>query len=320
MSRTVIIGPTGSRLRTVNLATGPSGATGTWATAHYAGSGPTGLFETVQVASVRDNRFKSIAIPGFTGTVTPDAGGGGGGGGAYTAKAVHFDGATKLTNASLSAIDNSFFSQVVWVKFSGTFSAGQNTGNFYITDAEGNFTDETYLVDDGSFTSFLDNAAASAGFTVNSAASSIPVGAWVCVITSSDVNHAAGQKKAKIYLGDTDITSSVTDNKPAFTLGYNGKSMNIGTDTGNFLIADIADLRIMPGISLLDGSGDIPLATRRLFIDANGKPVDPATATAQLGAPAVLFSGDSTSFATNQGTGGAFTVSAGTLTNASTHP
>jgi hypothetical protein len=73
--RTVIIGPTGPNLRTVNVSTGPSGATGTWETVNYVGSGPAGLFETVKVANARDNRFRSLAVSGFTGTVTPDAGG-----------------------------------------------------------------------------------------------------------------------------------------------------------------------------------------------------------------------------------------------------
>jgi hypothetical protein len=79
----------------------------------------------------------------------------------------------------------------------------------------------------------------------------------------------------------------------------------------------MADLWIAPGISLLDGSGDIPLATRRKFIDALGKPVflgangELATGTA----PAVFLSGDASTFATNLGTGGAFATT-GTLTDA----
>jgi hypothetical protein len=79
MARTVIIGPTGAHVRTVNLATGPSGATGLWEHCDYAATGPTGRFATIQIAATRDHRFKSIYCPGFTGTVTADGGGGGGG-------------------------------------------------------------------------------------------------------------------------------------------------------------------------------------------------------------------------------------------------
>jgi len=62
-------------------------------------------------------------------------------------------------------------------------------------------------------------------------------------------------------------------------------------------------------------------ANRRKFIDAIGKPVflgsDGSLPTGV--APAMFFSGDSTAFATNRGTGGPFTLT-GSLTNASTSP
>jgi hypothetical protein len=88
----------------------------------------------------------------------------------------------------------------------------------------------------------------------------------------------------------------------------------------NAFVGDLSDFRVFYVNSLLDGSGDIPLATRRLFRTADGKPVDPAVATAALGtAGTVSLSGDSSGFATNQGTGGAFTTT-GTLTNAATSP
>ncbi len=102
----------------------------------------------------------------------------------------------------------------------------------------------------------------------------------------------------------------MTNNLPFFVCQ---SGFNVG------LIGDVADFRIMPGVSLLDGSGDIPLAKRRLFVDAGGKPVDPAVATTALGTPCILFSGDAAGFPVNQGTGGAFTLT-GTLTNASTIP
>jgi hypothetical protein len=102
-------------------------------------------------------------------------------------------------------------------------------------------------------------------------------------------------------------------------MSFDGLPCWIANDANIPIICDLADLRIMPGVSLLDGGGDIPEATRRMFIDADGKPVDPAVVTAALGAPCILFSGDAAAFATNQGTGGAFTLT-GTLTDASTSP
>jgi len=52
---------------------------------------------------------------------------------------------------------------------------------------------------------------------------------------------------------------------------------------------------------------------------ADGRPVDPAVAEAAFGQPAILFSGDSSNFVTNQGTDGPFTL-VGTLTNSDTSP
>ncbi len=81
------------------------------------------------------------------------------------------------------------------------------------------------------------------------------------------------------------------------------------------MLGDMADVWVAPGVSLLDGAGLIPEATRRLFISATGKPVDPSG----FPASAMLFSGNAASFGTNQGTGGAFTTT-GTLTNSSSSP
>ena len=60
---------------------------------------------------------------------------------------------------------------------------------------------------------------------------------------------------------------------------------------------------------------------RRKFISASGRPVDIGSdcSTPTGTVPAFCFSGDASNFATNQGTGGAFTTT-GTLTNASTSP
>jgi hypothetical protein len=68
------------------------------------------------------------------------------------------------------------------------------------------------------------------------------------------------------------------------------------------------------GVSL-PGGLTIPDATRRLFISATKKPMDPSG----FPSAAMLFSGDSTTFPINQGTGGDFSLT-GTLTNASTSP
>ena len=80
---------------------------------------------------------------------------------------------------------------------------------------------------------------------------------------------------------------------------------------------DIADVYIAPG-QFIDFSVE---ANRRKFISADGKPVDLGSncSTPTGTAPAVCFSGNASSFGTNKGTGGAFTLT-GTLTDAVTSP
>jgi len=145
----------------------------------------------------------------------------------------------------------------------------------------------------------------------------VPNTTWTCVICAFETDFAAGLKLAKMYFGDTDVTGLITDVSASFNIKTNGLQFAVGSISLGSTMA-LADFRFMPGVNLLT-AGDIALGTRRLFIDGNGKPVDPATATASLGTPAVLLSGDVSGFVTNQGNGGAFTLS-GTLTNASTSP
>lgn len=66
--RTVILGPTGPGIRTVNIVT--SGPDELIETCLRATTGPTGVFETVQPSISADHRFKTLIIA--------DYGGGGG--------------------------------------------------------------------------------------------------------------------------------------------------------------------------------------------------------------------------------------------------
>jgi hypothetical protein len=113
--------------------------------------------------------------------------------------------------------------------------------------------------------------------------------------------------------GDDDFIIPNINNTPFY----------FGSDTfGDNLTGDIADVWVAPGVSLLSGSGasaTISEATRRKFIDAGGKPVDLDCSKPTGSAPAICFTGDASTFGTNEGTGGAFTTS-GTLTDAASSP
>jgi len=236
----------------------------------------------------------------------------GGGPAPYHADAVHFDGNTFLSIASLAATNNSRFSISGWIKL-----AAADLGNGWsllANDTQNNdgiFDFRSDIIVECKFVS--PSAGASTVIVSNEVTSEV----WVNFIFSVD-NSA---QQAALYINDTAITFSATNfPSPAVNFLYNGLDCFFGSDGyGDNGIADFADCRAQIGTSWLDGGGLIPEATRRLFIDAGGKPVDPATATGTLGAPTILFSGDATGFGTNQGTGGTFTTT-GTLTNASTSP
>ena len=81
------------------------------------------------------------------------------------------------------------------------------------------------------------------------------------------------------------------------------------------LHGDVADVQMWFG-TYVDFS---IIANVRNFLSATGKPVNPTIAAAAYGSPTILFTGDATTFGTNQGSGGPFTTH-GVLTTATTHP
>lgn len=226
----------------------------------------------------------------------------------YVAKAVNFDGATSLTNAALTAVDSNFLALSFWIKIANPAGAAPVP---WSTDPAGTLPNETFFEDDGAGSwKIWQNV--TAAYAVNTDTYPVAQSTWAHVLVGVD---GSGTTKTKIYVNDVDIAYSGAA-KPPFVVALAGLPMTIGTDliAGDYMIGDFADFWF-GNSNILDGGGDIPLATRRKFIDANGKPVDPTNFPAGL----VLLSGDATTFATNQGSGGAFTTT-GTLTNASTSP
>jgi hypothetical protein len=231
---------------------------------------------------------------------------------------VHFDGATWLSIVSLTATSPRQFFSVIWLRV-----ASLNDNPFSplgVTDPNTLYDPLLELETGNSPSNFFSYSSVAGGgalkgFTLNE---TVSAGVWLPLLVSADSNHAQGAKVVQMYLGDSNVldVAQTVDSGPAFDMVFNGLSYFFGSDAaGDTLTADVADVRIDPG-RFVDFSVE---ANRRLFIGANGKPVDPAVATASLGIPVILFSGDATGFAVNQGTGGAFTLT-GALTNASTSP
>jgi hypothetical protein len=249
---------------------------------------------------------------------------GAGGGAGYTAQAVYFDGSIQLNRTSLVATNSPFFSLSYWVLFNSGISTGQH--GFIVDMVGGNavpyfsgqrrggtfYTDMVWSAYDyvGEMSSFDAD-------TVVNANPSGPIvsGVWHHVLASFDTGHGDDLKLAKIYIDNIDVTHIKDDQDIAFPMLFNTLSFRFyGSDLS------FADVWCAPGQSLLT-AGDIPQATRRKFRDASGKPVDlGATGSTPTGtAPAIFFSGNASTFATNKGTGGAFTLT-GALTNAPTSP
>ncbi len=242
-------------------------------------------------------------------------------GAGYIAKAVNFDGATYLSRDTGFVATNGprgFFS--FWAK------AAPDTPGFYqgLLETAGFCVDLRPLINlpidhavgmilaEPTFTNWIDFVTPNGVYEDDE---------WYGVLMAWDVDFDAGSRRLAIYVGDAPtMLTSVEDAGVAFDINYQDAPVYVGVfsppaaSTG-----DLADLFFNTTTSIVETDGTITEANRRNFIDALGKPVDPAVAVAAYGAPTLLMSGGASGFAVNQGTGGDFVVT-GTLTDASTSP
>lgn len=237
----------------------------------------------------------------------------------YRASGVTFNNA-RLELASLACADNEFFSFAGWLR--GTFSS--YPGVPWTVDPNGSANYYLQGLGAGGLEWSIGDGGSSVGVDLGSPPLSDDT--WIHLIATVSTNEAAGSKANVIYVNDVAPSDSATvshfDSGSAFAIAANGKSLYVGDDSfDDFFLGEMADLSLWPGVSFLDEAGDIPEATRRLFIDANGKPVNPSTAIATLGTPAVMLTGGSAAFGSNsRGASGTLTLATGTLTDASTSP
>lgn len=214
-------------------------------------------------------------------------------------------------SASLGITDGSQVTIVLWARqvASGAQETGfQTSGGFSIAGIGG--TNGRYIAQI--------NSAGTTYFDFTSNATPLPDGVWTCLMISCDTNFSAGNKLYRLYQGDTDIASGVTDADAAFNIFLSDDPWQIYAISG--ATWEIAEVWMDP--TYIDFSVE---ANRRKFYGADGKPVDlGADGSVPTGSqPATYLSvrpGDTAAdFCTNRGTGGNFTQS-GTLTLASTSP
>jgi hypothetical protein len=229
----------------------------------------------------------------------------------YHTNAVNFDGTNDyLTRgAKLTGIADGKKGLIsFWVKFNGGDGTTQtiaatSTNGIAITRTTGN---KFSIIG-------LRNVGTSA-VTINSNTAITASSGWSHILASWDAATSFG----KVYLNGTDDTASTfffNDN----IIYSNATNFGIGGTTagGNKLNADFSDLYLN-----FAESADITTSTiRDKFRTVSGKPeylgVDGSLPTGT--APIVFLKGQASSFNTNLGTGGNFTVT-GALTDSSTSP
>lgn len=233
--------------------------------------------------------------------------------GVYSISAVTFN-AARLTG-TVSCTDNQYFGFAGWFK---TLWETGTPGTPFTVDPEATYN-TAHL---GGYLEFALGPGTASYMGIDLFAEPpLAENTWQHFIGAIDIS---GGTVKKLYIDDVDIGGTRTG-VAYFGSGFaniicNGKTIWVGDGDDGKFDGSMADVSIWPGVSLLT-AGDIAEATRRLFIDANGNPVDPSVAIAALGAPAFMLSGNASSFPDNNlGTSGTLTVAAGYLSNATTHP
>lgn len=243
----------------------------------------------------------------------------------FEANAVHFDGTTTVKNSAALNIGALTGLLSIWYKPSSNW-AGQAVGSqASALLSTGAGADATNIFAIGNFTG-LPNHAFQLGMSTSAAtlnattpANSVPDDAWHNILMTWDTNHASGARVVVAYVDDAPVVVTLSaDAGPAFAVVF-ADPMFLGTYLGGgfFYEGDLSEFWI--NTNFLPDITDV--AVRRKFISALGKPVPLGTdGSVPFGSAPEFFFGGVAAGYTNTGTAGAFSVTAGALTNASTSP
>ncbi len=237
-------------------------------------------------------------------------------GAGYIAQGVSFSSATRTHRAAaLTGVTDSKTGMVSFWFRAATGTDGQFIRLISTAGGTALPIDILRMQTTGVFRFTAQNSAASNLFQISTTSTALVGQGWKHVLASWNLATPILQ----IYVNDgveynsaTGLTNDVIDYATSIT-DYNFPDSSL---PGPF---DIADFWFDPNQTPLDLS---VTANRRKFISAGLAPVNlGATGATPTGtAPAIFFSGAAASWNTNKGTGGGFTITADSITNASSNP
>lgn len=245
----------------------------------------------------------------------------------YTASAVHFDDASFLRIAGLSSADSPYLTFFTFFRIEGMIAGHSQAPiiDFYPAGDE----DTIAISIQGRIYFQFDNNGAGhlgGGYDWASALGLVGIndGIWHSLLISFDFDHPSGEKLCAVVLDRVPLTPlTVLDTSgEAFPFAFNGAPVGTPDTFDDFPTIAPQDqclYQVRPGVKIVQSDGTILDADLNNFVTADNKPVDPAIATAAYGTAAILYDGDATGYAVNQGNGGV-AVLTGALTNASSSP
>jgi hypothetical protein len=240
-----------------------------------------------------------------------------GGGGSYTAQAVHFAGDSNIVQVievpTITATDSGKITYCGWFKIPTTYTQTISSppfltghlGDLFFNDAEFSVPFLDYGTNVDGDLSIRMNAGApdfsAAQFFSDGAAVQDSVWTFIMVSVDATTNPATGN----VIVGNTNLHNSEHDQVDAhdpYTFSLNGNRFWFPYDLPDYgnnigFPFDCSLIQMWTGVCLT--TADVAN-----FMDGDGKPVDPAVAAAAYGEPLFKFSGDASSFAANQGSGG----------------
>jgi len=235
-----------------------------------------------------------------------------GGGGDYVAKAVQFPVSSGLLQVSSALADNSK------LMIAGSFNIADisNFPNLLICQVTTGFTQTTVTLAIGyransDFTVVVTNHDSTKYFQFGSADGLVQINRWNEFATSIDTNHSAGHKIGQLIYNGVDVVADVDDTATAFDIGWNTAETFFNNAGFSPATCNWGDFQGWVG-----AQADISNPTNYAkFFDGSGNMVDPTIAATAFGPQTFLFSGDTSGYPVNQGSGGSFTLVGGPLSD-----